>query len=129
MTVTPYGAGLAALTALLSLLRRNRRAALAAALVCVAMVALVVPRTVSAEQPATRGASLRVLTVNLFGRGDAATVVDLVRRYDVEVFSALELTYAEAERLDAAGLKQLLPYRVLQAEWGRPAAASIPSIR
>ncbi|MEU8354779.1 endonuclease/exonuclease/phosphatase family protein [Nonomuraea sp. NPDC048882] len=118
MTVTPYGAGLAALTGLLSLLRRNRRAALAAALVCVAMVAMLVPRTVSAEQPATRGAPLRVLTVNLFGRGDAATVVDLVRRYDVEVFSALELTYAEAERLDAAGLKQLLPYRVLQAESG-----------
>ncbi|MFB4277517.1 MULTISPECIES: endonuclease/exonuclease/phosphatase family protein [unclassified Nonomuraea] len=118
MTVTPYGAGLAALTALLSLLRRNRPVALVAAIVCVVMVAVVVPRTISAEQPAAQGAPLRVLAVNLFGRGDAQTVVDLVRKYDVDVFSALELTHAEAERLDAAGLGRLLPYRVLEPEFG-----------
>lgn len=116
MTVTPIGAGLAALTALLSLLRRNRWAALAAALVCVAMVAVVVPRTAGAEQPAAKGAPLRVLSINLFGHADAKAVVDLVRKYDIEVFSALELTYDEAGRLDAAGLRRLLPYRVLQAE-------------
>ncbi|UBU16020.1 endonuclease/exonuclease/phosphatase family protein [Nonomuraea gerenzanensis] len=116
MTVTPWGAGLAALTALVSLLRRNRWAALVAALACVAMVAVVVPRAIPAEQPAAKGPALRVLSVNLFGRGEAKTVVDYIRRNDVEVFSAPELTYAEAERLDAAGLKQLLPYRVLQAE-------------
>ncbi|PZG20251.1 endonuclease/exonuclease/phosphatase family protein [Nonomuraea aridisoli] len=116
MTVTPFGAALAALTALLSLLRRNRPAALAAALVCAVMVAVVVPRTISAEQPAAKGAPLRVLTINLFGRADAEAVVDHIRTHDVEVFSALELTYAEAERLDEAGLKELLPYRVLQPE-------------
>ncbi|MFG1704412.1 endonuclease/exonuclease/phosphatase family protein [Nonomuraea sp. M3C6] len=118
MTVTPYGAGLAALTALLSLLRRNRPAALAAALVCAVMVSVLAPRAFGAEQPVANGAPLRVLAINLFGRGDAATVVDLVRRLDVEVFSALELTPAEVERLDAAGLRQLLPYRVLQADFG-----------
>ncbi|MEV4356534.1 endonuclease/exonuclease/phosphatase family protein [Nonomuraea sp. NPDC049625] len=118
MTVTPIGAGLAALTAILSLLRRNRPAALAAALVCAVLVSVVTPRAFSAEQPPAKGAPLRVLSVNLFGRGDAQTVVDLVRRFDVEVFSALELTPAEVERLDAAGLKQLLPYRVLQADFG-----------
>lgn len=118
MTVTPYAAGIAALTALLSLLRRNRPAALAAALVCAVFVAIVAPRVFGAEQPAADGTPLRVLTINLFGRGDAQTVVDLVRRHDVEVFSALELTHAEVERLDQAGLKQLLPYRVLQPEFG-----------
>ncbi|GAA3534156.1 endonuclease/exonuclease/phosphatase family protein [Nonomuraea rosea] len=118
VTATPYGAGLAALTALLCLARRNRPAALAAALVCAALVTVLVPRAISAEQPAANGAPLRVLTINLFGRGDAKTVVDLIRKYDVEVFSALELTHAEAERLDAAGLKQLMPYRVLQPEYG-----------
>ncbi|MBF8192693.1 endonuclease/exonuclease/phosphatase family protein [Nonomuraea sp. K274] len=117
MTVTPYGAGLAALTALL-LVRRNRPAAIVAGVACVAMAACLVPRLVSAEHPAANGAPLRVLTVNLFGRGDAQTVVDLVRTYDVEVFSALELTPAAVERLDAAGLKQLLPYRVLEPEFG-----------
>ncbi|MEV1174801.1 endonuclease/exonuclease/phosphatase family protein [Nonomuraea sp. NPDC049784] len=118
MTVTPIGAGLAALTAILSLLRRNRPAALAAALVCAVMVSIVTPRAFGSEQPPASGAPLRVLAINLFGRGDAQTVVDLVRRFDVEVFSALELTPAEAERLDAAGLKQLMPYRVLQADFG-----------
>ncbi|WP_433440467.1 endonuclease/exonuclease/phosphatase family protein [Nonomuraea sp. CA-141351] len=118
MTVTPIGAGLAALTAILSLLRRNRPAALAAALVGAVMVSVVTPRAFGAEQPPASGAPLRVLAINLFGRGDAQTVVDLVRRFDVEVFSALELTPAEAERLDAAGLKQLMPYRVLQADFG-----------
>ncbi|MET7337355.1 endonuclease/exonuclease/phosphatase family protein [Nonomuraea sp. NPDC005650] len=118
MTVTPIGAGLAALTAILSLLRRNRPAALAATLVCAVMVSVVTPRAFSAEQPPANGAALRVLSINLFGRGDAQTVVDLVRRFDVEVFSALELTPAEVERLDAAGLKQLMPYRVLQADFG-----------
>ncbi|WP_240777363.1 endonuclease/exonuclease/phosphatase family protein [Nonomuraea basaltis] len=117
MTATPYGAALAALTALL-LIRRNRPAALVAALACVTMAACVLPRVIGADQPVANGAPLRVLTINLFGRGDAQTVVDLVREYDVEVLSTLELTPAEAERLDAAGLKELLPYRVLQAESG-----------
>ncbi|MGP3911650.1 endonuclease/exonuclease/phosphatase family protein [Nonomuraea sp. 10N515B] len=117
MTVTPYGAGLAALTALL-LIRRNRPATLVAALACVVMAACVAPRLTSTEQPAADGAPLRVLTVNLFGRGDAQTVVDLVRRHDVDVFTALELTPDAVERLDTAGLKQLLPHRVLQEEFG-----------
>lgn len=117
MTVTPYGAVLAALTALL-LIRRNRPAALVAALTCVAMAACVAPRLISAEQPTANGAPLRVLTANLFGRGDARAVVDLVRTHDVEVFTALELTPAAVERLDAAGLKELLPHRVLQPESG-----------
>ncbi|WP_084772504.1 endonuclease/exonuclease/phosphatase family protein [Nonomuraea candida] len=118
MTVTPYGAGLAALTALVALLRRDRWAALVAALACAVMAAVVAPRAFGQEQPAAKGEPLRVLTVNLFGRGDAETVVDFVREHDVEVFSALELTHAEAERLDAAGLRELMPYRVLQPETG-----------
>lgn len=118
MTVTPIGAVLAALTALLALLRRNRPAALAAALVCAVMVSVVAPRAFGAEQPPAKGPALRVLSVNLFSRGDAQTVVDLVRRLDVEVFSALELSWAEVERLDAAGLKELMPYRVLQPDFG-----------
>lgn len=116
MTVTPYGVVLAALTAAVALLRRNRWAALVAALACVTMIALVAPRTVAAEQPPAKGATLRVLSINLFGRADAAAVVDAVRRYDADVFSAPELTHAEADRLDAAGLRGLLPYRVLQTE-------------
>ncbi|QYC39978.1 hypothetical protein Nocox_11800 [Nonomuraea coxensis DSM 45129] len=117
MTVTPYGAALAALTALL-LTRRNRPAALVAATACVVLAACVAPRLTSEDQPAASGPLLRVLTVNLFGRADDASVVDLVRREAVDVFTALELTPEQAERLDAAGLAELLPHRVLQAAPG-----------
>ncbi|MGW0810180.1 endonuclease/exonuclease/phosphatase family protein [Nonomuraea sp. NPDC002799] len=117
MTVTPYGAAVAALTALL-LIRRNRRAAICAAVACAVLAACVAPRLFGAEQPAAQGVPLRVLSINLFTRGDARTVVDLVRRYDVDVLSTLELSHAEVERLDTAGLRQLLPYRVLQPDFG-----------
>ncbi|GAA2205345.1 endonuclease/exonuclease/phosphatase family protein [Nonomuraea monospora] len=116
VTVTPYGAALAALVALIALLRRNRWGALVAALACVAMVAVLMPRTIAAEQPAAGGPALRVLTINLFTKGDAQAVVDLVRRNNVDVLTALELTHAGAESLDAAGLRQLMPHRVLQPE-------------
>ncbi|MEW9548209.1 endonuclease/exonuclease/phosphatase family protein [Nonomuraea sp. NPDC050783] len=117
MTVTPYGAALAALTALL-LVRRNRPAALVAATACVVLAACVAPRLTAEDQPAVAGPPLRVLTINLFGRGDARTVVDLVRTRQVDVFTALELRPEAVERLDAAGLKELLPHRVLQAAPG-----------
>ncbi|MFI9593190.1 endonuclease/exonuclease/phosphatase family protein [Nonomuraea sp. NPDC052265] len=119
MTVTPIGAGLAALTALLSVLRRNRPAGLCAALVGVVLVACLIPRTSGVEAgKVTDGVPLRVLSVNLFGRADAETVVRLVRTYEIEVFSALELTPEAVRRLDQAGLRKLLPYRVLQAADG-----------
>ncbi|NRQ39877.1 endonuclease/exonuclease/phosphatase family protein [Nonomuraea sp. NN258] len=119
MTVTPFGAGFAALTAIVTFLTRNRLASLCAALVCVVLTVTVLPRTFGTDPaPAATGTPLRVLTVNLFGRADARTVVDFVRKNDVEVFSALELTPAKVADLDAAGLKELMPYRVLQADWG-----------
>ncbi|MFI6924317.1 endonuclease/exonuclease/phosphatase family protein [Nonomuraea spiralis] len=114
MTVTPIGAGLAALTALLSMLKRNRPAALCAALVGVVLVSCLIPRTSGVAGEVADGVSLRVLSINLFGRADAETVVRLVRAYDVQVFSALELTPDAVARLDEAGLRKLLPYRVLQ---------------
>lgn len=128
MTLTPYGALLALVTALL-LVRRNRPAALAALLACLTMAALVLPRAFAATAPtsgptpgpttgATGGTPLRVLTLNMFGRADADAVVGLVRRYRPDVLSALELTPSLAASLDSAGLKDLMPYRVLEAEYG-----------
>ncbi|MEU1389753.1 MULTISPECIES: endonuclease/exonuclease/phosphatase family protein [unclassified Nonomuraea] len=119
MTVTPIGAGLAALTALLAMLRRNRPAGLSAALVGMVFIACLIPRTSGVEAgKVIDGVPLRVLSVNLFGRADAETVVRLVRTYEIEVFSALELTPEAVRRLDQAGLRKLLPYRVLQAADG-----------
>lgn len=62
------------------------------------------------------GAQLRLMTANLYlGRAEASAVVDLVRAHAVDVLSLQELTPAEVARLDAAGLGELLPHRVLDA--------------
>lgn len=116
MTVTPIGVGIAAVAGGIMLLR-NRRAAIVAFAACVAMAAVVVPRAFG-EPSTAAGAPLKVLTINLFGRGDADTVVELVKRFDPDVLTALELTPREVERLRVAGLEQLLPYNVLEAEFG-----------
>ncbi|MEU8246121.1 endonuclease/exonuclease/phosphatase family protein [Nonomuraea sp. NPDC048916] len=117
MTLTPLAVVLSALTALL-LVFRNRPAACVALAACVAFTATVAPRAFGGPAAAPEGSPLRVLTVNLFGRADAASVVDLVRRYDPDVFSALELTPRAVTALDAAGLDTLMPHRVLEADFG-----------
>ncbi|MFG3436531.1 endonuclease/exonuclease/phosphatase family protein [Nonomuraea sp. NPDC047897] len=117
MTFTPYAVvGSGALAVLLGL-RRNRPAAVVALAACLALAATVVPRTVRAAA-APGGTPLRVLTINLFARADADAVVRLVREYDPDVLSALEITPEKVAELDAAGLAGLMPHRLLQADEG-----------
>lgn len=117
MTLTPYGAAFALLVAM-ALVRRNRPAAVVALLASLLMAVQVLPRAFPAAGPPADGTPFRVLTINLFGRADPRTVVDLVRRYQPDVFSALELTPRAVAALDEAGLTGLLPHRVLQPESG-----------
>ncbi|MFI6295876.1 endonuclease/exonuclease/phosphatase family protein [Nonomuraea sp. NPDC050790] len=112
LTLTPLGAVLAVLAAAI-LFFRNRAAALVALVSAAAMVAVIVPRVVPDPAPAG-GTALRVLTVNLFGRADVTAVIDLVKRFDVDVFTALELRPRQVAALEAAGLGRLLPYSVLE---------------
>jgi endonuclease/exonuclease/phosphatase family metal-dependent hydrolase len=59
------------------------------------------------------------MTSNLFmGRGDARAVVRLVREQGVDVLGLEELPPDELARLDAAGLRELLPYRNVDARPG-----------
>ncbi|MEU6743843.1 endonuclease/exonuclease/phosphatase family protein [Streptosporangium sandarakinum] len=117
MTGTPYVAAGSLVPLLLTALSR-RRAATAVALAATAALGLsVLPRAVGSAQAAS-GPALRVLTLNmLFGKADAEAVVDLVRRLRPDVLSTQELTPGLAGKLDAAGLKELMPYRVLETEW------------
>ncbi|SNR35919.1 Uncharacterized conserved protein YafD, endonuclease/exonuclease/phosphatase (EEP) superfamily [Haloechinothrix alba] len=78
----------------------------------VALVAVMLPRALPAERPESDGATVRVLTVNLFfGRVDPEAVVELVREYEVDVLTVLELHPRTATELDAAGLGELLPHQ------------------
>lgn len=115
MTVTPYGAVLALLLAV-ALIRRNRRAAVVALAAGLTMAAVVVPRAFPVGGQVTGGTPFRVLAINLYGRADPQAVARLVRELRPDVFAATELTSRQVAELDAAGLDELLPHRVLHDE-------------
>ncbi|MGI5273684.1 endonuclease/exonuclease/phosphatase family protein [Nonomuraea sp. CA-218870] len=117
MTATPYAAAGSLLPLMIAALGR-RRAATAVALVTSAMLGFsVLPRTLGVAE-ATAGRPFRVLTVNLlFGRAEPQAVMDLVRRLRPDALSTQELTPGAVAELDSAGLGEIMPHRVLMAEW------------
>ncbi|WP_248966172.1 endonuclease/exonuclease/phosphatase family protein [Sphaerisporangium perillae] len=120
MTATPYAAAGSLLPLLLSLLSRKKAVTAVALATSAALGVSVLPRAFG-DAPVAQAASgvpFKVMTANLFfGHGDAATVVDLVRRNRPDVLNTQELTPGAVADLDAAGLKELMPYRLLQDEW------------
>lgn len=117
MTATPYAAVGSLVPVLLASVSRNRAATAVALITAAALGVSVVPRAVGSAE-AARGAPLRVLSLNmLFGHAEPGAVIDLVRRLRPDVLSAQELTPGMVEELDAAGLKNLMPHRVLQDAW------------
>jgi endonuclease/exonuclease/phosphatase (EEP) superfamily protein YafD len=124
MAFTPYAALTSPLPVLAALLLRRPIVAAVAGVAVAAFAFAVVPRAVAGAGADARGPRLTVMTANLYiGRGDARTVVDLVRRYDVDVLTLVELTPAELERLDAAGIARVLPHRVAEPLPGASGAA------
>jgi endonuclease/exonuclease/phosphatase (EEP) superfamily protein YafD len=94
----------------------QRTAAVAAAVLAVALAAVVAPRAVGGPSGADGpdGPHLRVLTANMqLGGGSPEQLVALVRRTRADVLSVQELGPELVARLDAAGLHELLPERVL----------------
>jgi len=90
-------------------------AALAAA--CSAMLlGLLAPRALPDRAPADApGVRLRVLAANVGGADAAAPrVLNEVRRWDVDVFSAVELQPELALAYDSAGARSLFPHRTLR---------------
>jgi endonuclease/exonuclease/phosphatase (EEP) superfamily protein YafD len=117
MTATPYAAAGSLVPVLIAALTRNRAAAAVALITTAALGFSVLPRAIGSEGTAT-GTPLRVLTLNtFFGSAEPEVVMDLVRRLKPDILSTQELTPGMVEELDAAGLKDLLPYRMLEPEW------------
>ncbi|WP_344325760.1 endonuclease/exonuclease/phosphatase family protein [Kitasatospora putterlickiae] len=112
----PYAAlaGLLALGVLLAL-RSWWPAALAGVLVAVQLVWLV-PRLVpDGGTPAADAPRLRVATSNAYlGQADAAALVRLVREQRVDVLAVEEFGPGAVDRLDRAGIAEVLPYRELR---------------
>lgn len=109
-------AGTVLLLLFLVLMRAGWTASFALLLV-VALSLLVLPRLLPDGTDVPAGAPrLRVASVNLFqGRADPAAVVGLVRQRQIQVLAVQELTPEGLARLDAAGIGEVLPYRVLAA--------------
>jgi endonuclease/exonuclease/phosphatase (EEP) superfamily protein YafD len=103
---------------------RRRPVALAAAVLTAAFAALVLPRAFGDQEAEPGdGARLTVLTANLkYGDGSAEEVADLVSSRRVDLLSLQELTPQARDRLQAAGLSELLPHEALDP--GENAAGS-----
>jgi endonuclease/exonuclease/phosphatase (EEP) superfamily protein YafD len=95
---------------LLLAVARRWRAGAAALLALVLGAAVQAPLYLGRATPS--GAPLTVLQANLrIGSADPAALVRLVERRHVDVLATEELTPQERDRLLAAGLTRLLPYR------------------
>lgn len=120
MSVTPYVGATAIVPVVVALVTRQWIVAVLATLALVLFALALAPRALDGPQLATDGTpgrKLVVMTTNLFfGRAEAREVVRLVRKQDVDVLSLQELTPEAVQRLDAAGVRRLLPSRVLGPE-------------
>lgn len=121
LAFTPYVAGFSVLALCLALALRRWWPAALAALTAVALLGVVTPRALASPQPTAGGPTVRLLTANLLaGAADARTLVELVRRYEVDVLTVQEFTPEAQAALDQFGLDRLLPHRQLNAEIGTP---------
>jgi endonuclease/exonuclease/phosphatase (EEP) superfamily protein YafD len=117
MTATPYAAAGSLIPLLIAAFGRKRAATAVALLTTTAFGFAVLPRALGTAE-ATTGRPLKIMTINmLFGRADPQTIMKLVREFQPDVLSTQELTPGAVSDLDAAGLKDLMPHRVLQDEW------------
>ncbi len=111
ISFTPYFALFALAAAILAGLARRLLAAATATLMAIALLACVAPRAFGGPHTAA-GTPLVVMAANLrVGGADAMSIVDLVRDAGVDVLALQEFTPDAEERLAAAGLLELLPYR------------------
>lgn len=118
MAFTPYAALTAIVPLAVALVARRWAVAAVAAVALAALVVAVAPRALPGPQLAAGAPPpdrrLVVMSTNLrFGEADAASVMRLVRRYDVDVLCLLELSGDAVRRLDAAGARARLPGRVI----------------
>ncbi|MFI9590561.1 endonuclease/exonuclease/phosphatase family protein [Nonomuraea sp. NPDC052265] len=123
---TPHAAVGAALSLALAGLLRRWAAGAVALVTVLALGAAVLPRALPdrAPEPVAGGARLRVLAANLLvGRADAVELAGLVRSLRPDVLTLQEFTPLAKRRLEAAGLRELLPYAVTRPAEGAGGSA------
>jgi endonuclease/exonuclease/phosphatase (EEP) superfamily protein YafD len=114
---TPYVAVLALVVAALAAWRRWWTGAAAVGLCATLLLVLLAPRAIPNRAPeAAAGVRVRVLAANVAANVvSGGDVIAAVRRWDVDVFSAVELPPPVVAAYDAAGIRSVLPHRELRA--------------
>lgn len=113
VSVTPWVGLLGVVLLLVALAVRARRAAVALAVCTVLQAVWIAPFFVDGHEVSDRDDLVVVLAVNaLYGGADAEQIVETVRTHRVDVLAVVELTPELVERLDEAGLGDLLPHTV-----------------
>jgi endonuclease/exonuclease/phosphatase (EEP) superfamily protein YafD len=117
---TPYVAPLALLVAAVGAWRRWWAGAAVAGACAALLLVLLAPRAIPDRAPAgAPGVPVRVLAANIAGNSVAARrVIAAVRRWDVDVFSAVELPPGVVLAYQSAGAESLFPHRALQPRLG-----------
>lgn len=119
VALTQYAIPVGAVLTMLTLVLRRWLTSLLVGLVTVLLIVLVAPRAIPDPWPPPQGAELRVMSLNMhFGDADSERAVSLLRQRRVDVLSLQEVTPDGLDRLDRAGLSDLLPYRVMQERPG-----------
>lgn len=117
MAFTPYVAALSVLPVLVALGLRAWRVAIVAAVAALVLAGAVLPRAFDGPQAAgadVRGREIVVMTSNLYvGHADARALMRLARVHHVDLLSVQELTPAAVAALDAAGVRNIFPERIL----------------
>ena len=102
-------------------LTRARTWLMVAAALTLIVGSLQAPLFIADDVPA--GTAFRVMTANLhLGEVDAASLVSAVRNHKIDALMVQELTPEERDRLQAAGIDELLPYNLLAPFWGAAGA-------
>jgi endonuclease/exonuclease/phosphatase (EEP) superfamily protein YafD len=118
MTYTLYVFPVAVVATVMALGLRQWLAAGLAALAVVSLGAVIAPRAIGGPDD-IQGMHVRVMSANVFrGGGDAERLTQLARERNVDFLCVEELTPEFAARLDAAGIRRLLPQRVLSVHKG-----------
>ena len=115
LAFTPYVVPLALLVTALSAWRRWWAGAVVCGACTVLLLALLAPRAIPNRAPENAaGVRVRVLAANVAGNERAAgEVIAAIRRWDVDVFSAIELPPAVVLAYERAGAESLFPSRAL----------------
>jgi len=126
MAFTPYAVVAAFFVAGIALALRNWAAVAVAGLATLCLAFAVLPRALGdgTVDPAGRQ-TLSVLSANVFhGSADAEELVEMVKRYRVDLLSVQELTPSFAHKMRRAGLDRLLPRSIEETSDSDSAAGS-----